>query len=115
MIKKIFNISKLPELLLLVVVLFYWISTSNLFNPLAIGLFTSLLLQYIFQNRIVGILLASILIFLSLYLILALLSELKEFQTFNWEAQKLLFVGLSFILFTISASSLSIYKYINTV
>lgn len=44
-------------------------------------------------------------------MLLALLSELKEFSTFNSEAKTLLFVGSSYFLSTIIVSVIMIYKY----
>ncbi len=101
----------LPEYLLIASVLFYWISTANALNPIAIGLLLVLILQIFFKNQVVGIIIPVVLILVCMYMLLALFSELNEFPTFNSDAQTLLFVGLSFFLLTIGVSGLMIYKY----
>lgn len=102
----------LPEYLLIAAVLFYWMSTAVILNPVAIILLTGLLLQIIFKNRITGIIIPSILLLLSAYLLLALFSEFKEFPSFNAEAQVFLFIGLGFLLGTITLSSIMLYRYL---
>jgi hypothetical protein len=102
---------KLPEYLLIAAVIFYWFSSGNVGNPIAIGLLTILIFQIIFKNRIVGLIIPSILILACLYMLLALFSEFNEFPSFNAEAKKLLFVGLSFFISTIMVSAIMIYKY----
>jgi hypothetical protein len=102
---------KLPEYLLIAAVVFYWLSAGILINPFAIGLLVILIFQIIFKNRIVGLIIPSILILACLYMLLALFSEFNEFPTFNAEAKKLLFVGLLFFVSTIMASVIMFYKY----
>jgi magnesium-transporting ATPase (P-type) len=102
---------QLPEYLLIAAVVFYWISSAVVFNPLAIILIAVLVLQIIFKNRIVGLVIPGLLIMACFYMLLALMSEFNEFPTFNADARKLLVVGLSFFLSTIAVSVLMIYKY----
>ena len=104
-------ILQLPEYLLIAAVLFYWFSTGLAVNYIAIGLIIVLILQIIFKNRIVGIIIPSILVMISLYMLLALMSEFNEFLTFSSDAKELLFVGLSYFMSTIIASGIMIYKY----
>ena len=107
------TLQELPEYILVGAVFFYWISTASIFNPFAIVLMSSLILQMIFKNKTIGIIIPSLLIILSTILIFALFSELSEFPTFNREAKKLLIVGLIFFVFTILISVLMIFKYSN--
>lgn len=100
-----------PEYLLILAVVFYWGTAGITVNPVAISLIVILILQIIFKNRILGLIIPSLLIIISLYMTMALLSELQEFQVFNAEARKLLFVGLLYIIFTVIISGLMIYKY----
>lgn len=100
------------EYLLIIAVLFYWHGTSNLLNPFAIGLLAVLIFQIIFKNNVVGILIPCVLILLSMYMLLALFSEVNEFESFNSDAQRLLFIGLAFFLGTITISFLMICKYL---
>lgn len=106
------SLLKLPEYLLIIAVLFYYVSASVVFNPIAIGLFVILVLQIIFKNQLIGILIPSLLILCCCFMLLALFSEFNEFPTFNAEAKKLLFVGLSFFIGTMIVSGLMIYKYL---
>ena len=104
-------ILKFPEFLLILAVLFYWMSSAVIANPIAIGLLVLLITQLVFQNKIIGIIIPGILILGCLFMLLALMSEFSEFLTFDKAAQKLLFVGLSFFLSTILISGIMIYKY----
>ena len=104
-------ILQLPEYLLIAAVLFYWFSTGLAVNYIAIGLIIVLILQIIFKNRIVGIIIPIILVLICLYMLLALMSEFKEFLTFSSDAKELLFVGLSYFISTIIISGVMIYKY----
>lgn len=100
------------EYILIIAVLFYWHGTSNLLNPFAIGLLAVLIFQIIFKNKVVGVLIPCVLMLLSMYMILALLSEVNEFESFNGAAQRLLFIGLAYFLGTIMVSFLMILKYL---
>ena len=104
-------ILQLPEYLLIVAVVFYWFSAGLVVNYIAIGLIIFLILQIIFKNRIVGIIIPSILVMISFYMLLALMSEFNEFLTFSSDAKELLFVGLSYFISTIIVSGIMIYKY----
>jgi len=105
-------LSNLVQYLLIIAVLFYWHGTSNLLNPIAIGLLAILIFQIIFKNKVVGILIPCVLMLLSMYMILALFSEVNEFESFNRDAQRLLFIGLTYFLGTILISFLMIWKYL---
>ena len=111
MIKK--RLLYLPEYLLLGAVFFYWVSAGIAMNPVAIVLTLVLILQLIFKNLFLGIALPSLLILASVYMLLALMSELNEFGSFNAEARHLLLVGSSFFLATLFVSGLMLYKYLS--
>ena len=100
------------EYFLVLAVLVYWHGTSNLLNPFAIGLLAVLIFQIIFRNKVIGILIPCVLMLLSVYMILALFSEVNEFESFNSDAQRLLFIGLAYFLGTILISFLMIWKYL---
>jgi hypothetical protein len=104
---------RIPEYFLIVSVVFYWISSAQIFNPFAIGFITLLLLQLNLKNKVFGTILGSLLILISLYMLLALFSELSEFNSFNSQAKTLLYVGLSYFLTTIAISVVMIYNNIN--
>lgn len=100
-----------PEYILIGLTLFYWWSTALIWNPVAIGLIALLTTQLFIKNRAIGIALSVILILLSFYMLLALFSEFKEFETVNSEARKLLTVGLALILGTMGMSTIMLYRY----
>lgn len=91
-------------------VLFYWFSSSQILNPFAIALLSVLIFQTFWKNRFLGIFISAILALTSCYMILALFSELREFPSFNTDAQQLLFVGLAFLGTTLFTSGLLIVK-----
>ncbi len=103
---------QLPEYLLIGAVIFYWASAGTVINPIAIVLILGLILQIIFKNRVVGIIVATLLILTSFYMLMAVMSEFHEFPTVTFEAKKLLIVGLSYFLSTIVVSGIMIYKYL---
>jgi hypothetical protein len=105
------NLFKLPEYLLIAAVIFYWGSAGIVINAIAIALIVILILQIIFKNRIIGLIIPSLLIMICLYMLMALISEFNEFPTFNAEAKKMLFVGLSYFISTMIVAGIMIYKY----
>ena len=102
---------QLPEYLLLLATFFYWISVGKLLNPIALVLIGILILQILFKNKVVGIIIPSILIMGSFYMLLALLSEFHEFPAFNADAAALLVTGLLMICPTMAISGIMVYKY----
>ena len=102
---------KLPEYLLIAVALCYWVSAGHLWNPIAISLIVILILQIIIRNRVVGLLIPSLLILISFYMLLALMSEFSEFSAFSADAKQFLLVGLSVFITSMIASGVMIYKY----
>lgn len=108
--KKI-NLWNIPEYLLLLAVLYYWLLTYNLFNWVAIALVAVLVYQIIYKNKVLGIIIPTILILACCFMVLALFSELREFPTFNADAKELLFVGLFYFITTLVVSGFMCFKY----
>lgn len=104
-------ILNLPEYLLIAAVIFYWMSAGLVINYIAIALILGIVLQMIFKNRVVGVVIPCLMILVCLYMILALISEVREFPSFNSDAQTLLFVGLLYFILTILASVIMLVKY----
>ena len=100
--KKVLN--KLPEILLLIAVLFYWNETSILLNPIAILLLLLISFSIFTKNKLVKILTSVIFSLLSLYMIFAVISEYREFDIGSSEGTKLLVIG-SLIFVTTFLSS----------
>ena len=102
----------MPELYLVLAILFYWVSTATLLNPIAFILLVLVVSQLIFNKKGIGIFLASLLIILNLYMFLALFSELSEFSAFTVSAQKLLFIGSGFLILNLVMSIKLLLKHI---
>src|SRR5690349_12483651 len=83
----------IPELYLLASALFYWISTSIFLNPLAIVLVMVLSTLFIWKNTTLGVIVSLLFLLLSLYMILALMSEIAKFSTFTRNAKLMLGVA----------------------
>ena len=110
-LKSILNV--LPELYLILAVVYYWILTSSVLNPVAIILLLVLAYQLYSKKQILGIIIASIFVFLNCYMVLALLSELSEFSEFNNKAKQLAIVGFLYLGFNIIVGSIMLIKYIS--
>lgn len=111
--KAIEIIIKFSDVLMLPIIFFYWINTSELWNPVAIGLLILALLQIVIRNKILGIILATLFSFSSLFLFFALISELRDFTTFDKYALKMaVFMG-AYLFFICIISGLMYYKYLN--
>lgn len=102
----------LPELYLILAVLYYWSLTSLVINPIALVLLGVLIFQILKKKQVSGIIIALIFILLNFYMILALLSELSEFLEFNDKAQQLAIVGFLYLGFNIVVGSFMLVKYI---
>lgn len=104
---------KFSDVLMLPIILFYWINTSEIWNPVAIGLLILALLQIVIRNKTLGIILATLFSFSSLFLFFALLSELNDFTTFDKEAAIMATVMGVYLLFISICSGLMYYRYLN--
>ena len=102
----------IPELYLLISILYYWSLTATLLNPFAIGFLLLIVFHIIKHNKITGILISSIFIFLNFFLILALISELSEFPEFNSDAKNLAFLGFSYLILNIIMGTLMLIKHL---
>ena len=102
--RKFLNI--LAQILLIIVVVYYWYDTSILFNPVAIGLLLLLVLELSIRNLILTVFSSSVIGLLSLYMMLAVLSEYNEFPVGDAEGFKLLVVGLFIFISTFALSVL---------
>ena len=101
--KKILNNS--AQLLLIIGVVYYWIESASLFNPVAIALMLLLFLELIINNLILTLLSSSIIGLLSIYMMLAVISEYREFPAGDAEGKTLLIVGLSIFISSLLLSA----------
>lgn len=103
---------QLPEYYLVILALLSGYTPHYSLHPIAIGFAVLLSLQIIFNNRISGLIIAGLFFIGNLYMLFAGLSELNEFNTFNWNAQQLL-IGLTLLLaFHLLLCWVMFYKYI---
>lgn len=110
------NISKLkpliPELFLIVSVVYYWILTANLFNPFAIGLLAILGYQMVTKKSTLGLIISVAVIVLTLFLVLAMLSELSEFEVVNQNYKNLIIFGTLYLGTNLVLGSIMFHKYL---
>ena len=110
---KINNLKALiPELFLIISVIYYWTLTSSLFNPYAIGLLVILFYQIKSKKPVLGLVISTIVILLSLYMVLALISELSEFQNVTQNFKNLLIFGTLYIGCTLIMAGFMFFKYL---
>jgi len=88
-----------PEFLFLLSVLFYWFSTSIILNPLAIVLFVIGIIMSLKTSRPLAVMIGFFFLMLNAYLILALISEFREFPELDGDALLMLGVGGAYIAF----------------
>jgi hypothetical protein len=101
----------IPELYMIASVIFYWISTSNVLNPVALFLLVVLTTLFIWKNEVLGIVISSLFLGLSLFMVLALISELNDFPTFGQNAKTMLLIGAIWLILNISLSIIMIVKW----
>lgn len=104
--------SLIPELFLIASVMYYWVSTSNLLNPFAIGLLAILIYQVINKKATLGLIISSIVALLTLFMVLALISELSEFEVVNQNYKNLIIFGTLYLGLTLLMAGLMFFKYL---
>ena len=104
--------SYVPELTLFALIIHYWIHTYPL-NPVAWFLMTVLILQLILQRRLLNLIIASLFMFLALWMLLAFLSDCAKITEFNDSTRRFLFFGISFCALLISSALWMFIKYFN--
>lgn len=93
-------IYKLPEMLILLMVFIYWYDSATILNPIVLMLSAPLVLLLVTNNKIIQIITSVIYSLISLYMILAVISEFREFEVGDSEGTKLLTIGLSIFVTT---------------
>ena len=102
----------IPELFLVVSVIYYWILTSNPLNPFAIGLLGILVYQIVSKKATLGLLISILFITLTLFMVLALISELSEFDVVNQNFKNLIVFGSLYLGLNLIVGSMMFLKYI---
>jgi len=86
-----------PEVLLTLVVFYYWSLTASIVNPIAIALLIPLAVLFLWNNKTLGVITGIVFLVATLYLGLALFSDLINMETFYPAGLKLLVGGLLFL------------------
>lgn len=108
----------IPEILIMLLSAYWFLDNylgRGVINPFALGVFLILLAQVIFQNKFIGMFMATITSLFSLYMVLAVISEFREFPTVTAEAMRLLLFGLLFCMLLFASSIIMIYKFLSKV
>lgn len=87
----------IPEMYLIVSVSYYWMLTATFLNPIAAILLAVLALQVVRKNAVSGMVISMLFLLINLYMVLALLSELNQFPTFNDRAKEMLLFGSTYL------------------
>ena len=84
---------------------------SETINKVIIVIVFLLLLQLVFQKRVVGLVLGAVFGLIALYMMFAVLSEFHEFEIFSTEAFQLLAIGLGIFGIGFLMAFAMIYKF----
>lgn len=95
------KIKENPEVLFILSVLFYWVSTSYFLNPVAIVLMILGLIMMLKKIKTLAVILGVLYLIINGYMVLALMSEFREFPDIDSQALLMLGVGSSFIAINI--------------
>jgi hypothetical protein len=108
----------LPEILLILLSLYWLVDNflfNNYFNVIGFVVFLILLVQLYYQNKYVGLLLATLIFLFSIYMVLAVLSEFHEFKTVDTKAIQLIGFGFILCYLMFGAAILMFYKFLRKV
>jgi hypothetical protein len=101
-----------PELFILGSLIYYWVAISR-FNPIAIILIFIISFQIIKQQLISGIIISIIFVMLNLYMVLALIAELSEFESTNRDFPIMFLVGSLYLGFNLCFGCMMLIKYLS--
>ena len=104
-------IFKLPEYYFILLVLLVGFTPPFSFNPISIAVSILLVLQIVFKYKLSGLILSILLVVVNAFMLVAVISEFKEFASFTDDAYKLLFVGSSLWCLNMLFAGVMIYKY----
>lgn len=88
----------LPETLMAALTIYFWTTSGKFFNPIPIVLLLILSSQFYFKSRTIGIFCSLTFVLASLYLCLALLSDVVKIENWDSKSYEFLTWGLVFIL-----------------
>lgn len=103
-------IVKLPEYYMLILAILAGYKPAFSFTPISLGLAAIMIFQIVYKNKIAGLVISSLFLLINVFMLFALISEFKEFPTFNNEAKQLLFGGLLIWLTNLFFGGIMFYK-----
>ena len=101
----------LPETYLTLSVFYYWSLTASVINPIAISLILIIALLLWSKSRSMGTTIGILILLINLFLLLALASELKEFETADKDYFIMLIAGLFYMSLNITVAFFLIIKW----
>ena len=104
-----------PELFLIVSVIIYWALSAILVNPVAISLVVLLVAQLRFKNKTFGVALSFIFMLLSLYMMLAIFSDIVNLDFFFPKGLLMLCFGVLYFVGTAYFALILLRKNKNTI
>ena len=102
----------IPELFLIASVIYYWVLTSTLLNLFAIVLLAILIYQVINKKATLGLFISTIVMLLTLFMVLALISELSEFKVVNQNYKNLIIFGSLYLGLNLILAGFMFFKYL---
>ena len=103
--------SLLPELFILGSIIYYWIA-SSLLNPIALFLILIICFQILKQKSTLGTTISIIFIVLNLYMVLALISELSEFESISKNFITMVLAGGLYLGLNLCLGFIMLIKYL---
>jgi hypothetical protein len=101
----------LPESYLVVLVILSGYTPPLSINSISIALAIVIIVQIIFKNTVMGLIIACLFALVNVYMLFAVLSEFGEYSTFNDKAQQMLIVGSLIFVLNTFACVMMILKY----
>ena len=101
---------KLPEFYMLILAILVGYKPPFSFTAISLGLAAIMIFQIVFKNKLSGLMISSLFLLINVFMLFALISEFKEFPTFNSEAKQLLFGGLLVWLTNLFFGGIMFYK-----
>ena len=104
-------IIRFPEYYLALLIILSGFTPPFSFHPLIVAMVCIPILQIVFKNKVSGLIIAALFLFVNLFMLGALISETSEFVKFTSDTRKLLLGGLSIWSFNMFAVGVMFYKY----
>lgn len=103
-----------PEIFLILLILMYWVFSATLINPFAIASIALLIAQLNYRKRILGLLLGSSVLIVTIYSSFALVSNFIVNSQLYTQEIKLFVLGTLFLLALGYFSFVLLFKNLNT-